>query len=245
MLRPQIPKSGAQVAGWDWYATLSQLAGIDPTDWRADAAGLPPIDSLSFVPVLLGNGNSSRTELAVGTEPRLVTLYGHAEQVSTLQGVIQQDSGGQLWKLLLGEVEQSGWTGPAYPNRTSNTCCFNSVLQNGNAGRVPKGGCPAHDPCPNPGTARAGVSNCTSGCLYELRADPSERVDLAASHPGVVARLTRRLEQLRQSAFLPVRCQCEDGFGGISCVAGACEDKAACARVLDRYGGFWGPWIDI
>ena len=33
-------------AGWDWYATLAGLAGADPTDHRAAAAGLPPIDSI-------------------------------------------------------------------------------------------------------------------------------------------------------------------------------------------------------
>ena len=41
-------------AAWDWYATLSELAGIDPADVRAAAAGLPPIDSISLVDVLLG-----------------------------------------------------------------------------------------------------------------------------------------------------------------------------------------------
>lgn len=37
---------------WDWYATFSSLAGIDPTDHRAARAGLPPIDSydMSQVP---------------------------------------------------------------------------------------------------------------------------------------------------------------------------------------------------
>ena len=33
------------MAGWDWYATYAGLAGVDPTDHRAEAAGLPPIDS--------------------------------------------------------------------------------------------------------------------------------------------------------------------------------------------------------
>jgi len=30
--------------------TFSELAGIDPTDWRAAAANLPPVDSHSLVP---------------------------------------------------------------------------------------------------------------------------------------------------------------------------------------------------
>ena len=57
------------------YGTFSELAGIDPTDWRAAAAGLPPIDSHSLVPVLMGTGKSLRTEVPVGTEPRLLPMY--------------------------------------------------------------------------------------------------------------------------------------------------------------------------
>ena len=73
--------------GWDWYGTFSELAGIDPTDWRAAAAELPPVDSHSLVPVLMGTGPSTRTEIPIGTEPRLLKLYGHPDQVSTIQGV--------------------------------------------------------------------------------------------------------------------------------------------------------------
>ena len=50
--------------------TFAELAGIDPTDWRAAAAGLPPVDSHSLAPVLLGKGPSTRTEIPIGTEPR-------------------------------------------------------------------------------------------------------------------------------------------------------------------------------
>lgn len=32
----------------DWYSTLAALAGEDPTDHRAAAAGLPPIDSIDM-----------------------------------------------------------------------------------------------------------------------------------------------------------------------------------------------------
>ena len=56
------------------YGTFSELAGIDPTDWRAAAAKLPPVDSHSLVPVLMGTGVSTRKEIPIGTEPRLMTL---------------------------------------------------------------------------------------------------------------------------------------------------------------------------
>ena len=71
------------------YGTFSELAGIDPTDWRAAAADLPPVDSHSLVPVLMGTGQSTRKEIPIGTEPRLMKMYGHENQVSTIQGEIQ------------------------------------------------------------------------------------------------------------------------------------------------------------
>ena len=84
--------------------TFSELAGIDPTDWRAAAADLPPVDSHSLVPVLMGTGESTRKEIPIGTEPRIMKLYGHEGQVSTIQGVIQEDESGKLWKLVIGTV---------------------------------------------------------------------------------------------------------------------------------------------
>ena len=35
----------------------------------------------------------------------MMTLYGHTNQVSTIQGVIVEGDDGKLWKLLLGMVE--------------------------------------------------------------------------------------------------------------------------------------------
>jgi arylsulfatase B len=49
------------------YATFCALAGVDPTDTRAAAAGLPPIDSLNLWPLLSGaNPTSPRTEVILG-----------------------------------------------------------------------------------------------------------------------------------------------------------------------------------
>jgi len=146
--------------GWDWYGTFSELAGIDMKDHRAAAAGLPPVDSHSLVPVLMGTGPSTRKEIPIGTEPRLMKLYGQPNQVSTIQGVIQEDEQGKLWKLLIGMVEMSGWQGPHYPNITTDTCCF---------------GCRGTPPLENhcaPGADIKGMTDCTDGCLFEIRGDP-------------------------------------------------------------------------
>jgi len=37
----------SSITAWDWYSTFCALAGVDPTDEKAKAAGLPPIDSIS------------------------------------------------------------------------------------------------------------------------------------------------------------------------------------------------------
>jgi arylsulfatase B len=96
------------ITGWDWYATFCSLAGADPTDTRAQAAGLPPIDSFDQWPYVSGQVSTSpRTEVALGDIARdgSTTIVG---------GVIQGE-----WKLLVGPVSQNGWTGPFYPNAST------------------------------------------------------------------------------------------------------------------------------
>lgn len=53
LLPPKVrgTKQTGLMAGWDWYATYCFLAGVDPTDHKAQAAGLPPIDSHNLWPV--------------------------------------------------------------------------------------------------------------------------------------------------------------------------------------------------
>lgn len=42
------------MAVWDTWSTFCELAGVDPTDTRAAAAGLPPIDSVSMLDYIMG-----------------------------------------------------------------------------------------------------------------------------------------------------------------------------------------------
>lgn len=56
------------MAIWDWYATFAELAGANPTDHAAAAAGLPPIDSVSMLQYITGHAkNSPRTSIAIGS----------------------------------------------------------------------------------------------------------------------------------------------------------------------------------
>ena len=53
---------------------------------------------------------------------------------------------------------------------------------------------------------------------YEYLAGLCRYHEISAQYPEKVAELTRRVEELKQSAFTPVRCTgCDDGYGGISC----------------------------
>ena len=82
----------------DWLATLCGLAGVDPADAKAAAAGLPPIDSLDLWPLITGaNSTSPRTEVPIA-ESTLIA-----------------------WpmKLLTGLQWWSGYAGSVYPNASS------------------------------------------------------------------------------------------------------------------------------
>jgi arylsulfatase A-like enzyme len=82
----------------DWYGTLAELAGVDPTDPVAAAAGLPPVDSVNVWPMLSGaNATSPRAEIPLSPT-----------------GIV---SG--RYKLLLGQQGEAAWAGPQYPNASS------------------------------------------------------------------------------------------------------------------------------
>ena len=82
----------------DWYSTIAYLAGVDPTDHKAEAAGLPPIDSLNLWPLLSGqNSTSPRVEIPVSPDSIISWPY----------------------KLVRGLSWWSGRTGSVYPNSSS------------------------------------------------------------------------------------------------------------------------------
>eukprot|EP01045_Picozoa_sp_COSAG04_P012479 COSAG04_NODE_841_length_9946_cov_6.344775_7_plen_242_part_00 len=104
------------------------------------------------------------------------------------------------------------------------------------------GKCPPDDPCP-PG----GITHCGHGCLYRLDTDELETTDLAASEPARLRMMQGRLNELASTAFLPARCACDDGYGGIRCMTGgkACRDNRSVAMALGPYRGWWGPFADL
>ena len=69
-----------------------------------------------------------------------------------------------------------------------------------------------------------------------------EAIDVILGHGGDI---NLRNGELKETAFTPVRCTCDDGFGGISCGGAGCADTRACDTALGKNGGFWGPFVDV
>jgi len=180
-------KQTGLMAGWDWFATYCHLAGgIDPTDHQAAATGLPPIDSYNLWPLLSG---------AVTKSPRHELAIGDSAMVA---GLINEDG----YKLLLGTLEQSGWTGPTFPNTTSPT--WNPNLSKETCGSTP-----------------------ATGCLFHLKNDPGEHLNLAAAKPDLWNTMMARIVEINATYFQPDRGH---------------KDSAACSAALGKYGGYWGPF---
>jgi arylsulfatase A-like enzyme len=173
---------------WDWYATFVEgIAGMDPTDHRAAAAGLPPIDSVNHWDFLVGKvATSPRAEIPLGSctaapdQDAFCQSEGHQQTiVNAVVTYVGDGADRQLWKLLIGRVPLAGWTGPKYPNGTG-----------------------AETP-----TVSCGMPPEGSGCLYNLSDDPTEHNNLAdvAAHNTIKMHLFAKIQQHNATAFSPDR----------------------------------------
>jgi hypothetical protein len=171
-------KSEGLWVGADIYSTFCALAGIDPTDERAAAAGLPPIDGVDQWPFLSGATTTPpRVEVAVGSDATEANL-NQLGNMTVVQGLVRADG----YKLLIGETGQNIWTGPKYPNASTN---WDDV--------------PYH--CGVPSTPPVGKG----GCLFNILTDPTEHDDIAAANPAIVAEMYARILELQKTAFSPDR----------------------------------------
>ena len=85
--------------------------------------------------------------------------------------------------------------------------------------------------------------DCSSGCLFNVDSDPSERHDLALSEPDRLQSMKERLIQLRKGFF-------ENDEKGIdSCPPGFNDDDkdllCSCWMAVNYYGGFFGPYQEV
>jgi len=178
----------------DWYGTLSELAGVDPTDHAALEANewlkqqglplLPPVDSVAQWGFILNNSNGRREPL-------------HLSEYAVLQWP---------YKLVIGKQVYSTWQGELYPNcSTINGAArhlgpsfmdfkvFGRAITVGETPEIMDRLTWAHD--------------CGAGCLFNVAADPGEHRDLAQepAHAERLASLQQALRALNQKVFRPDR----------------------------------------
>ena len=169
-------RSAAFCAIEDWYTTFCALAGVDPADERAAAAGLPPVDGLDLWPVLSGASASSGRRLQF-----LGSSDGSPDKGNTIvQGVIRAADG---YKLLLGDANPAFWQSPTFPNSSA-------------------GGNFSHLACGDPNAAGKAWGR---GCLFNVLEDPHETNDLAAQLPHIVAELRARITEAQAGVYNPDR----------------------------------------
>ena len=190
-------KNTGLMVGADIYSTFCAIAGVDPTDERAAAANLPPIDGYNMWPWLSGaNKTSPRTEVPVASDSVEANL-AQLGNMTVVQAMIRADG----FKLMIGETGQNIWTGPQYPNKTTNW------VDNPYHCGVPAWGS-------QPKTGKG-------GCLFNVFTDPTEHNDVAAANPTIVADLMQRILFWQQTAFSPNRgtadlkaCDAALAYGG-------------------------------
>ena len=80
----------------------------------------------------------------------------------------------------------------------------------------PKGGISAKEECGK------------TGCLYNILDDPEERTNLAMKEADALETMQKKLAMYQASYFNPDR---------------GSESPMACEAALNKYGGFWGPYL--
>jgi arylsulfatase B len=155
------------VALWDLYATFAAVAGVaNVSDVRAAAAGTPPVDGVDQSAYLRGESPlPPRRTLTIGDVGGDHAIWAGPNAAVT--GVIVDEGGSGLWKMLVGSVPMATWTGPQSPNASFSWLGHVSPEQQW----LECGG---------------------RGCLWRLDADPTEHHDVAAV-PENEARLAEML----------------------------------------------------
>ena len=177
------PSQAIQLA--DWYHTFCALAGVDYLDAPAN---LPDnTDSLDMWPLLSGKVTASpRTEVVIAIEGNTGGGHSPSGQFTPYNSsaLIVGD-----FKAIFGiAIGSAFWQGPDFPN-ASYTEWMTSMGKQWSAG--------SSEFC---GTIDAG------GCLFNIREDETEHVDLAKTMPAKLEELRARIKVLRQSLFNPDRC---------------------------------------
>lgn len=83
---------------------------------------------------------------------------------------------------------------------------------------------------PNAQSGKFPSRDCGDGCLFRIDTDPTESHDVAQSHPDIVAEFLKIRDAAQKTVFKPERGP---------------QDPQSCVTAMQRYAGFWGPWVDV
>ena len=72
------------------------------------------------------------------------------------------------------------------------------------------------------------IEKCGDECLFNIKDDPYEYENLAKKMPDVLAQMQKKLQKYQATYFNPDRGKTWPG---------------ACQTALNKYGGFWGPFL--
>jgi hypothetical protein len=134
------------------------------------------------------------------------------------------------YKLVTGKQHYSTWTGPVYPNCSTIESYQErqgplapDVLVFGERVRITN--------TPEEFDHGTWTRDCGPGCLFNVKDDPTEHLDLAqdASYATVLARLQNSLQTLNKDVFKPNR--------------GTARVEAC--KVAIEYGRVFGPFVDL
>lgn len=217
----------------DWYATLSVLAGVDPTDSVLVPGGgkndTPhDIDGVDVWPAITGtNHTHPRANASAPGQP--------AYFPTTIWSILAQYPNGTIMKLLTG-AQQSNFffpngtqvyddspcvgSGPAVDEAGSSPAplMFDGVEMSPPGGMVADPPSPLH--CPSTGKFCC-LCTPTSPCLYDVTKDPSELDNLAAAFPALVEEMAAVLGSyhvyihgMRKDALAKYNCTTQDVLWG-------------------------------
>ena len=174
-------KASGMLSIADWYSTFAGLAGVNGShDPSAAAAGLPHVDSMDMWPMIRSGGadtSCARTYLHVSPSTFIsgrhkLIVGGGRDGAANVSPRTQGRNGGS--------TDQSGWTGPVYPNASSG----------------PSGA----------GVANMWpVQDCSEGCVYDIINDPGEHHDIGPQNPALRAKLIGWLATANRSIYSPTR----------------------------------------
>lgn len=161
----------------DWYATFAYLAGVDTTD---DPPEPPlPVDPSKPFQNIYGNKSFPPAD-AVNLWPMLMNPTNYSiDSAHTYLVLSKEVLIAGKYKLLVAQPffksQNSGWK---MPDGT-----WRAPYANETFGCVKQSAGPTEGLQPAPGSPGQGV------CLFDIRADPGEHLNLADQHPDIVATL--------------------------------------------------------